>query len=328
VARCCGALALTLGAAAGIPAASLGDEPPRQANELRQVDAALAGKERSASLELYAIQSRLAAAAAAVAALERRAATTERELQEVAARRTAATATLRRGHRLLGLRLRTLYESGDTDPIALLLGADSLQEALDGLDGLRFAAQQDRNIIERTVKARAELRRMARTLEARRAELKRLHGQAAARVEELSRAAAARRSYLARLETERGVNRSRIAQLEADARSAQERTRRVSAPAAAPAPAAAHRPTTLTVRAVGYSLDGSTATGMPVGWGIVAVDPAVIPLGTRLTIPGYGEGVAADTGSAVRGATIDLWFPSRAQALAWGARTITITIQS
>ena len=52
----------------------------------------------------------------------------------------------------------------------------------------------------------------------------------------------------------------------------------------------------------------------------------MIPLGTRLTIPGYGEGVAADTGSGVRGATIDLWFPTLAQARAWGRRTVTITL--
>jgi len=62
------------------------------------------------------------------------------------------------------------------------------------------------------------------------------------------------------------------------------------------------------------------------GWGVVAVDPSVIPLGTRMTIPGYGEGVAADTGSAVRGRMIDLWFPTTAQALAWGRRTVTITL--
>ena len=55
-------------------------------------------------------------------------------------------------------------------------------------------------------------------------------------------------------------------------------------------------------------------------------DPAVIPLGTRISIPGYGEGVAADTGSAVQGTTIDLWFPTPAQALAWGRRTVTITL--
>ena len=82
----------------------------------------------------------------------------------------------------------------------------------------------------------------------------------------------------------------------------------------------------MTVEATGYAIHGRTATGIPTAWGVVAVDPAVIPLGTRMTIPGYGRGVAADTGSAVRGAKIDLWFPTRAQALAWGRRTVTITI--
>ena len=83
---------------------------------------------------------------------------------------------------------------------------------------------------------------------------------------------------------------------------------------------------TLTVSSTGYALTGRTATGIPVGYGVVAVDPSVIPLGTRLTIPGYGEGVAADRGSAVRGNTIDLWFPTLAQARAWGRRTVTIRL--
>ena len=82
----------------------------------------------------------------------------------------------------------------------------------------------------------------------------------------------------------------------------------------------------VTVTVTGYSLPGHTSTGLPVGPGIVAVDPAVIPLGSRLTIPGYGEGVAADTGSAITGYTIDLWFPTLADALAWGRRTVTITL--
>jgi 3D (Asp-Asp-Asp) domain-containing protein len=83
---------------------------------------------------------------------------------------------------------------------------------------------------------------------------------------------------------------------------------------------------TITVSATGYALSGTTATGIPVGWGVVAVDPGVIPLGTHMTIPGYGEAVAADTGGAIVGATIDLWFPSVAQAQAWGRRTVTITL--
>ena len=82
----------------------------------------------------------------------------------------------------------------------------------------------------------------------------------------------------------------------------------------------------MTVSSTGSCLRGTTATGIPVGWGVIAVDPSFIPLGTRMFVPGYGEGVAADTGSAVQGATIDLWFPTCAQALGWGRRTVTITL--
>jgi uncharacterized protein YabE (DUF348 family)/3D (Asp-Asp-Asp) domain-containing protein len=54
---------------------------------------------------------------------------------------------------------------------------------------------------------------------------------------------------------------------------------------------------------------GITRTGVPVTKGIVAVDPSVIPLGTRLYVPGYGFAVAADTGGGVKGDMIDLGYP-------------------
>ena len=82
----------------------------------------------------------------------------------------------------------------------------------------------------------------------------------------------------------------------------------------------------MTVVATAYSGTGATATGLAAGWGVVAVDPSVIPLGTRLSIPGYGSGVAADVGSAISGTAIDLWFPTEAQARAWGRRAVTITL--
>ena len=81
---------------------------------------------------------------------------------------------------------------------------------------------------------------------------------------------------------------------------------------------------TMSVLATGYCLTGKTATGLPVGPGIVAVDPGVIPLGTRMTIPGYGEGVAADVGGGVAGAHIDVWMASCADAASF-TRTVTIT---
>ena len=83
---------------------------------------------------------------------------------------------------------------------------------------------------------------------------------------------------------------------------------------------------TIMVVATGYSMPGTTSTGLSVGWGVAAVDPSVIPLGTHMTVPGYGEAVAADTGGAVVGSTVDLWFPTRAQANAWGRQAVTITL--
>ena len=82
--------------------------------------------------------------------------------------------------------------------------------------------------------------------------------------------------------------------------------------AARVAPAPARRRThTLVVDAVAYHLTGHTASGLPVAVGVVAVDPTVIPLGTRLFVPGYGPAVAADVGTAVKGNIIDLWMPDQ-----------------
>lgn len=88
----------------------------------------------------------------------------------------------------------------------------------------------------------------------------------------------------------------------------------VAPPAPAPAPSEGMTcARTLRVYATWYTAasaggSGVTSTGTGVYKGIVAVDPAVIPLGTRMYIPGYGYGTAADTGSGIRGNHIDLGY--------------------
>jgi len=69
---------------------------------------------------------------------------------------------------------------------------------------------------------------------------------------------------------------------------------------------------------------GITAIGRPAGHGIVAVDPNVIPLGTRLFIPGYGLAIAGDTGGAIHGNRIDLGFNSQRDAMLFGRRQVTV----
>ena len=71
---------------------------------------------------------------------------------------------------------------------------------------------------------------------------------------------------------------------------------------------------------------GLTAMGIPATYGIVAVDPYVIPLGTRVYIPGYGEALAADTGGAIYGNRIDLCMESYGEAMNFGRRIVTVFI--
>ncbi len=66
--------------------------------------------------------------------------------------------------------------------------------------------------------------------------------------------------------------------------------------------------------------------GNPLKPGVVAVDPNVIAMGTKLWIPGYGYGVANDQGSAIKGNRIDLFFPSRQDALDYGIKDVKVYV--
>jgi len=76
----------------------------------------------------------------------------------------------------------------------------------------------------------------------------------------------------------------------------------------------------------GQWADGLTFTGVRAGKGVVAVDPSVIPLGTRLYIPGYGEAIAADIGGAIKGNRIDLGFETYEEAIQYGRKKVKVYI--
>ena len=87
-------------------------------------------------------------------------------------------------------------------------------------------------------------------------------------------------------------------------------------------------PETITFEATAYTWTGyRTATGTWPSRGTVAVDPRVIPLGAELHIEGYGPAVAADTGGAIKGQTIDLYMDDVNECLQWGRRKVEVQIR-
>jgi 3D (Asp-Asp-Asp) domain-containing protein len=308
------------------------------AGSLRQQNVQIDASRHSATLALYAIDTKLGRADAQLTSLRDEASRLRSERASARRALLLARHDTRVAQRRLAQRLRGLYEQDEVSPMEVLLGARSLDEAVAALDSLDRIAGQDKHVLAEVKRARTTLVRLDRSIAARQQRIARLEASAAASAAALRSARAAKAAYLDGLATQRRMNDAKIATIEAQARSAETAAATIApAPAATPgdetdarAPAAALPAATgertITVLATGYALPGRTATGLPVGWGVVAVDPSVIPMGTRLTVPGYGEAVAADIGSGVTGSTIDLWFPSVGQAQSWGRRTITITL--
>jgi peptidoglycan DL-endopeptidase CwlO len=300
------------------------DDPAAQADRLRASNAGLADKAHQALLQLYSLESRLAQSERRVTALEAESTRLEREQEAAQKQLDLARDNMATARNQLGARLRQLYVEGDVDPLAVLLGAESLPDALSALDGLNRLADQDTQILDQLARARVALQDALARLSARRADLRETLAAAKSERSYLARVRARQSSYLAALERQQELKDAQISRLEDRAASSEQRSEELTSTVPAPPPQPSGNK--MTVLSTGYCLKGNTSTGIPVGWGVVAVDPAVIPLGTRMFVPGYGEGVAADTGSAVVGNVIDLWFPTCAQALQWGRRTVTITI--
>src|SRR3981081_2101928 len=86
-----------------------------------------------------------------------------------------------------------------------------------------------------------------------------------------------------------------------------------------------------TYTATAYSLRGRTASGKPVTRGLIAADPSVLQLGTRVRLEAgsfSGEYVVGDTGGAVKGRRIDIWTPTSREALQFGRRAVRLTVLS
>jgi 3D (Asp-Asp-Asp) domain-containing protein len=301
----------------------------------RPAPAATKPRERAALVELFATDAALSRAQQEEHGARERLARVQADLRGLRVRLAAARANQRATQRALALRLNEIYRARPLDALAVLLEARSWSDVSAGLDLLDRLSQSDSSLVRSARAWHAALRGQSRTLNAAEARASAEQSAWQARVAALQAADTAHRALLAQLRRQRVHAVTALASV---AHRDVQRARRVVRPqphgggsTSTPLPPAPAKPslaagTTLSVSATAYSLPGHTASGLPVGPGICATDPRVIPLGTRFEVPGYGPCVAADTGSSVIGATIDLWMPSE-RAAVYGTQTTTITFR-
>ncbi|EAC6948328.1 DUF348 domain-containing protein [Listeria monocytogenes] len=87
---------------------------------------------------------------------------------------------------------------------------------------------------------------------------------------------------------------------------------------------------TYKMESTAYSGGGTTAYGIILsanpGLKVIAVDPRIIPLGSKVWVEGYGEAIAGDTGGAIKGNIVDVYFPNESQCYSWGRRMVTVKV--
>jgi 3D (Asp-Asp-Asp) domain-containing protein len=281
----------------------------------------LGSRTHQALLGLYSLDSRLQAWRARVTSLQTEATTLRQQRAALRSELHADRATLATGRHRLAVELRIQYERGSVDSLAVVLGAKSLSTGLNQLDDLSRAADQSRQIIAAAAAAHLRLLRSQHRLAAEERRLESSLAAARQAEERAAAAAASRAAYVSSLRAQQQLHAAQVQRVETQAQAAQQKSQTLQQPTGS-APSGKRQ---LTVSATCYDLPGRTATGMPVGQGVVAVDPSVIPLGTRIYVPGYGNGVAADVGGGIQGDVIDLWM-TPSQCAAWGRRTVTITV--
>jgi 3D (Asp-Asp-Asp) domain-containing protein/peptidoglycan hydrolase CwlO-like protein len=309
--------ALALGVGLVAVSSALASQTARQA----VAGSSRGSRAHQALLELYALDSGLQAAQARVAYLASGATRLRLERKALRSELRGARTTLAGTQRQLAFQLRTMYEQGGVDPLAVIIGASSLGTGLRELDDLKRSAAEGRRVVAETRAAERRLLHARRTLASDARRLAHSLSSARAAEDSLARSAAAKSALIASLRASAGS--AATAGLLSTAGAAA-KTSQTIGPGQTPPPSKGGRK--LTVSATCYILKGTTASGLPTGPGIVAVDPTVIPLGTKLYVPGYGKGVAADTGGGIKGDIIDLWYSTYAQCAKWGRRTVTITI--
>jgi 3D (Asp-Asp-Asp) domain-containing protein/peptidoglycan hydrolase CwlO-like protein len=223
----------------------------------------------------------------------------------------------------LAARARSLYVNGRTSTLVMLVSSTDVSDFFSREEMLQKVAERDAQFINGVKKESEALRASVADLRKSKREIDQVTADLRAREQRLQKSRTERAAVLAKA----GANSSAVV---AQTGKVEAKIKEINPPA----PNVTGRPTgkVMTMVATAYSpqepgLDDHTASGMRATRGVVAVDPRVIPLGTRLNVEGYGNCIAGDTGSAIKGNRIDVCFDTLEEMNTWGGyRTVRVEI--
>lgn len=235
---------------------------------------------------------------------------------EVAAKRGKVASK----RRALSDRARNMYVNGRSNTLVMLLSSEDVSDFFKRNEYVQKVNERDTILVD-------AIKREAEELDASLAELKRRKKETDGVASELE----TRRGKLVASRSERAEVLARAGTRSGDVQDQSQRVESKMQEINPPVPTGKHTGRFLMMVATGYSpeepgLSDATASGLKARHGVVAVDPRVIPLGTRVHVEGYGYAIAGDTGSAIKGMRIDLCFDRLEECNAYGKRTVRVEI--
>ncbi|MHB0867653.1 MAG: 3D domain-containing protein [Thermoleophilia bacterium] len=241
----------------------------------------------------------------------------QQRLDEIQSRLTSQQGSLEK-------RLLSTYKSDDIGYLEVVLGAGDFSDFLNRVDMVSLIAEDDRELIISVQESRKSVEEKLALLSRQQEELAALVNQLSSAQQNLLNAQAEQQRVSDTIKGQMQDNENMLGQLQSEAAAIETSMNNIQNNSGGNSPPPAGG-SSFTVTATAYCLGGTTATGMPVGRGIIAVDPRVIRLGSRVHVSGYGDAIAADTGGAIKGNKIDVWLPC-GEAYAWGVRTVNVTV--
>lgn len=226
--------------------------------------------------------------------------------------------------RALAQRARSIYVNGRASNIEMLFSSQDFSDFLSRTDLVGKVTAQDAKMIKSVRNESERIERSLAELERKNSEVEGLKKELSGKRSRLEKARAEKNEVLSRAGEERQAVEQRSTEIEA-------RMRELNPPRAAEPVTGNPTGRFLTMMATAYcplepGLSYATASGMRAQRGVVAVDPRVIPLGTRVRVEGYGNAIAGDTGSAIKGMRIDVCFDTLEEMNAYGWRVVRVEI--